>query len=72
MRVGRRGFIGAIAAAVAGLAAAPVRPSITPIFTEPVMTGAVGEFEAYIVWQAEIYCAVPRHCRMLYGISAGE
>lgn len=67
MRVGRRGFFGAVAAALAGAAAAQVP---TPLFAEPVAAGAVGEF-IQVVWFVEMTCLQPRKQRVIYGISGG-
>lgn len=74
--INRRGFFKTLAAAVAGAAVAPslllpAARAVTPIFTEPVVVGAVGEFYvAYITFTAEMWCRSPRQCGVITGIVA--
>jgi hypothetical protein len=67
MRIGRRGFFGAVAAAVAGLAITPALP--TPIFTEFVSTAKVGEFDLMIRYMGAFYVSNPRQSAVITGIT---
>jgi hypothetical protein len=69
MSTSRRGFLTTIAAAFVGAVVAPMLPSVpTPIFTELVEAGPVGDFVAYYYWQGELICESPRQSAMISNI----
>lgn len=59
----RRGFLRTLVAAIAGAVVAPhlaLSNTPTPLFTEFVPTGAVGDFSIVYYFQGELLCDNPR------------